>query len=48
MHPTIRANITYGFVILALGMMLTDVCRLMRTPLAAPLIANNAQRVHKF
>ena len=33
MHTTIRNKVTYGFLILALGMMLTDVCRLL-TPSA--------------
>jgi hypothetical protein len=29
MRRTIRTNFTYGFLILALGMMLTDVCKLV-------------------
>ena len=32
MQLTIRTKVTYGFLILAFGMMLTDVCKLMRAP----------------
>jgi hypothetical protein len=49
MQLTIRTKITYGFLILAFGMMLTDVCKLMRAPLAAELsTSSSTQHLHKF
>jgi len=32
MQLTIRSKVTYGFLILALGLMVTDFCRLLRAP----------------
>ena len=49
MQLTIRTKVTYGFLILAFGMMLTDVCKLMRAPLAAELsTSSGTQHLHKF
>jgi hypothetical protein len=49
MQSTIRNKVTYGFLILALGMMLTDVCRLLRTPSAETFsAANNATHARRF
>ena len=48
MQRTIRMNVTYGFLILALGMMLTDLCRLARTPNPAVSATNGQHQVHKF
>jgi hypothetical protein len=48
MQRTIRTKITFGFLILALGLMVTDCYRLMRTPTDATLSANNVQHAHKF
>lgn len=36
MQTTIRTKMAYGFVILAFGMLLTDVCRLARSSNAEP------------
>ncbi len=49
MQLTIRTKLTYAFLILAAGLMLTDVCRLMRAPSEpAFAAANSAQHVHRF
>ena len=49
MQSTIRNKVTYGFLILALGMMLTDVCRLLRTPSVETFsAANNATHARRF
>ena len=49
MQRKIRTKVTYGFVILAFGMLMTDVCRLMRTPANTALAATNSiQHVRKF
>jgi hypothetical protein len=49
MQLTIRTKVTYGFLILAFGLMLTDFCRLMRAPSEAPLTAtSSAQHLHRF
>ncbi len=49
MQLTIRTKVTYGFLILAFGLMLTDVCRLMRAPSEAPLsAASSAPHLHRF
>jgi hypothetical protein len=48
MQRTIRTKITFGFLILALGLMVTDCYRLMRAPTDATLSANNVQHAHKF
>jgi hypothetical protein len=32
MRPTMQSKVTYGFLILAFGMMLTDCYRLLRSP----------------
>lgn len=49
MQLTIRTKVTYGFLILAVGLMLTDVCRLMRAPSEPAFAAtNSAQHVHRF
>jgi hypothetical protein len=49
MQRTIRTKVTYGFLILAFGMMLTDVCRLMLAPSAAAMSATSAaQHIRKF
>jgi hypothetical protein len=49
MQLTFRPNVTYAFVILALGMMLTDFCRLLQTPSTAALSASSKiQHVRKF
>jgi hypothetical protein len=42
MQLTIQSKVTYGFLILALGLMLTDFCRLMRAPSDTVLSANSA------
>jgi hypothetical protein len=48
MERTLRTKLTYGFVVLALGMMVTDVCRLFRQPPDAVLAHISVQRIHKF
>jgi hypothetical protein len=49
MRLTLPRNVTYAFLILAVGLMVTDFCRLLRTPLDAPLsAANGTHQVHKF
>jgi hypothetical protein len=49
MQLTIRTKVTYGFLILAFGMMLTDVCKLLRAPSDAALsAATSAQHVRRF
>ncbi len=49
MQRLIPAKVTYGFLILALGMMLTDFCKLMRAPVDGSLTAGNGiHRVHKI
>jgi hypothetical protein len=49
MQLTIRTKVTYGFLVLAFGMMLTDVCKLMRAPSSTAMAAtSSAQHVHKF
>jgi hypothetical protein len=49
MQLTIRTKVTYGFLLLAVGLMLTDVCRLMRAPSESALAAtNSAQQMHRF
>jgi hypothetical protein len=48
MQRTIRTKITFGFLILAFGLMVTDCYRLMRAPTDATLSANNVQHAHKF
>jgi hypothetical protein len=49
MQLTIRTKVTCGFLLLAFGMMLTDVCRLVRNPSEATLsVANSAAHARKF
>ena len=52
MQLTFRPKVTYAFVILALGMMLTDFCKLLRNPSNAANAALSAtseiQHVRKF
>jgi hypothetical protein len=49
MQLTIRTKVTYGFLVLAFGMMLTDVCRLMRAPSSAAIASSSsAQHLRKF
>jgi hypothetical protein len=48
MQLTIRTKIAFGFVILAFGMMFTDVCRLLRAPSDPPAMAGNVLRVSKL
>jgi hypothetical protein len=49
MRLTIRAKFTYGFLMLAFGMMLTDVCKLMLAPSPAALSATGGrQHERKF
>ena len=49
MRLTIQSKVTYGFLILALGLMLTDFCRLVRAPSDAVLAAaNTTHQAHKF
>jgi hypothetical protein len=47
--PRLQVKVTYGVLILALGLMLTDFCRLMRTPSDPALsAANSTHHAHKF
>ncbi len=49
MQRTIRTNLTYGFLILALGLMVTDFYRLMRAPSEGTISATNSiQHARKF
>ncbi len=49
MRLTIRTKVTYGFLMLAFGMMLTDVCKLMLAPSPAALSATGStQHARKF
>ena len=49
MQLKIRTKFTYGFLVLAFGIMLTDVCRLMLAPSAAAVTAvSAAQQKHKL
>jgi hypothetical protein len=49
MQLKIRTKVTYGFLVLAFGIMLTDVCRLMLAPSAVAMsAASNAQHMRKF
>lgn len=49
MQLTIRTKFIYGFLILALGMMLTDVCRLVRASSGGALtVASSAPQVRKY
>ena len=49
MQLTIRTKVIYGFLILAVGMMLTDVCKLLRAPSEAPLsAAMRVQHLRRF
>jgi hypothetical protein len=49
MLHTVRPQITYAFLILAVGLMLTDLCKLVRTP-SEPVFATSdrTHQVHKF
>ena len=47
MQLTIRNKVTYGFLILAFGLMLTDVCRLLRTP-SAETFSAGATHARRF
>ena len=49
MQLKIRTKFTYGFLVLAFGIMLTDVCRLMLAPSATAITAvSSAQQKHKL
>jgi hypothetical protein len=49
MQLKIRTKFTYGFLVLAFGIMLTDVCRLMFAPSTAAITAvSAAQQKHKL
>jgi hypothetical protein len=49
MQRTIRTKVSYGFLILAFGLMLTDVCRLAWRPSGAAVSeANSTERPGKF
>jgi len=49
MQLTIHSKVTYGVLLLALGLMLTDLGRLLRAPSEATLsAANSTQQVRKF
>jgi len=49
MQLTIRTKVTYGFLILAFGMMLTDVCKLLRAPSDTGLsVTAGARHVRRF
>jgi hypothetical protein len=49
MQLKIRTKFTYGFLVLAFGIMLTDVCRLMLAPSTAAITAvSSAQQKHKL
>jgi hypothetical protein len=49
MQLKIRTKFTYGFLVLAFGIMLTDVCRLMLAPSAAAITAvSAAPQKHKL
>jgi len=49
MQLKIRTKFTYGFLVLAFGIMLTDVCRLMLAPSAAAVTAvSTGQQKHKL
>jgi len=49
MQLRIGTKVTYGFLILALGMMLTDFCRLMLAPSASAMSATiSTQHARKF
>jgi hypothetical protein len=49
MQLKIQSKVTYGFLILALGLMVTDFCRLMRAPSDTVLAAaNTTHHARKF
>jgi hypothetical protein len=49
MQLTMRTKFTYGLLILAFGMMLTDVCRLLNAPAGqASSAASGTQHARKF
>jgi hypothetical protein len=49
MQLTIRTKVTYGFLILAFGMLLTDFCKLVRASSDAALTATaSTQHARKF
>jgi hypothetical protein len=49
MQLTMRTKFTYGFLILAFGLMLTDVCRLVLAPSGEVLsAASGTQYARKF
>jgi hypothetical protein len=49
MQLTMSSKVTYGVLILALGLMVTDFCRLMRAPSDATFAASNiAHHARKF
>jgi hypothetical protein len=49
MQLTVGRNISYAFVVLAVGLMVTDFCRLLREPSdAAFSAANGTHQVHKI
>jgi hypothetical protein len=49
MPHMLRSNITYAFLLLAVGLMVTDLCKLVRAP-SEPVFAtaNSTRQVHKF
>jgi hypothetical protein len=48
MQLTMRTKVTCGFLILALGMMITDCYRLLRAPDAVIPATGDAQHSRKF
>jgi hypothetical protein len=49
MRHMVQSKITYAFLILAVGLMLTDLCKLVRAP-SEPVYAtaDRTHQVHKF
>jgi hypothetical protein len=48
-NPRLQAKLTYGVLILALGLMVTDFCKLMRAPSGDSLAnANTTHHAAKF
>jgi len=44
----LRARVIYGFLILALCLMIADFCRLTRTPAAEPFTASSSHQSTRF
>ncbi|HTC91218.1 MAG TPA: hypothetical protein VK686_23095 [Bryobacteraceae bacterium] len=49
MRHMVQPKITYAFLILAVGLMLTDLCKLVRAP-SEPVFAtaDSTHQIHKF